>query len=214
MSRGTTPPTHYTILNLPCPPVPLRKTELKLAYHQALLKYHPDKSTSPKTCNSATVKRSVSGASAAKCPNGKGNWPQTYTIDQVTTAYKILADPVAKAEYDRALRLDGLGKKGGRLNLGTNNADEDDTIFRTGLEAFDLDEMEIEILSDFGNGGSRIWYHSCRCGADKGFSIREEDLEREAECGEVVVGCVGCSLWARVMFSVDDGRELEDEKEE
>lgn len=79
------------------------------------------------------------------------------------------------------------------------------------MEVFDLDDMEIGSGSasgtgiDDSNGGA--WYHSCRCGEERGFLVLEEDLEREAERGEVVVGCRGCSLWARVVFAVDEGGE-------
>jgi len=213
VSKGNTAPTYYTILNLPNPPVPLRKSELRAAYRRALLKHHPDKSvTSSSTSTGAGARGSTSYAAAATCPTGKGSWAQTYTIDQVTTAYKTLADPVARAEYDRALRLEGPGRIVGSLNWSGDNGDEDDAMFRTGLQELDLDDMEIEICSDLDHEGSRIWYHSCRCGSEKGFLIREEDMEREVERGEVVVGCVGCSLWARVLFAVDDGgEELEGE---
>jgi len=211
ISRGVTTPTHYTILNLPHPPIPLRKPELRAAYHRALLKHHPDKSVTSSSTSSTGAEARGSTSCAATCPTGKGSWAQTYTIDQVTTAYKTLADPVARAEYDRALRLEGLGKIVGSLNWG-GDGDEDNAMFRTGLQELDLDDMEVEICYDLDHEVSRMWYHSCRCGAEKGFLIHEEDMEREVERGEVVIGCVGCSLWARVMFAVDDGgEELEDE---
>jgi diphthamide biosynthesis protein 4 len=86
-------------------------------------------------------------------------------------------------------------------------------MFRTGLEVLDLEDMETETHSALGNeGGSKIWYHSCRCGEEKGFLIREEDLARDVERGEVVIGCVGCSLWARVTFAVDDDSEEADDE--
>jgi len=52
------------------------------------------------------------------------------------------------------------------------------------------------------------WYRGCRCGRERGYMVSEGDLEeavgngeRKGE-GEVVVGCVGCSLWVRVTFAV------------
>jgi diphthamide biosynthesis protein 4 len=76
------------------------------------------------------------------------------------------------------------------------------------LEIFDLDDMEVETTRQQGHGietaETTVWYRGCRCGDEKGFLVREEDLEREAERGEVMVGCRGCSLWAKVMFAVDE----------
>lgn len=58
-----------------------------------------------------------------------------------------------------------------------------------------------------GNGNEDIveWIRPCRCGAEKGFSITEEELEGAVERGEkeVLVGCEGCSLWVRVGFEVE-----------
>ncbi|PGH35950.1 hypothetical protein GX50_01275 [[Emmonsia] crescens] len=244
-----TSPTHYSILNIPYPPPhPLLKPDVKLAYHRALLKHHPDKSLAasssnpakpPTTTNTSTststrTNSSSSGTNsnspcindgdtipassiAAESPAPSDTYkdilpppiapPLGYTIDQITKAYKVLSDPVARAEYDRSLRL--LGINGSRH--GNGHGDDEGTPFRTGMEVFDLDDMEIGSGSasgtgiDDSNGGA--WYHSCRCGEERGFLVLEEDLEREAERGEVVVGCRGCSLWARVVFAVDEGGE-------
>ncbi|KAF2441024.1 hypothetical protein P171DRAFT_488598 [Karstenula rhodostoma CBS 690.94] len=51
------------------------------------------------------------------------------------------------------------------------------------------------------------WTRPCRCGAEKGFGISERELEDAEARGEreVLVGCVGCSLWVRVGFEVEDG---------
>jgi diphthamide biosynthesis protein 4 len=48
------------------------------------------------------------------------------------------------------------------------------------------------------------WTRPCRCGADTGFRITEEELEEASRRGEkeVLVGCEGCSLWVRVGFEV------------
>ncbi|KKZ67528.1 hypothetical protein EMCG_06762 [[Emmonsia] crescens] len=241
-----TSPTHYSILNIPYPPPHLLlKPDVKLAYHRALLKHHPDKSlatsssnpaktpttttTNTSTSTSTRTNSSSSGTnSSSPCINDGDTIPASSiaaespappdthrdipppfnaTIDQITTAYKVLSDPVARAEYDRSLRL--LGINGSRHGHG--HGDDEGTPFRTGMEVFDLDDMEIGSGSasgtdiDDSNGGA--WYHSCRCGEERGFLVLEEDLEREAERGEVVVGCRGCSLWARVVFAVDEGGE-------
>lgn len=67
--------------------------------------------------------------------------------------------------------------------------------FRTGVETVDLDDFEFD--------ESRIvWYRSCRCGDERGFTIEETDLEEAAEDGELNVGCKGCSLWLKVLYGV------------
>ncbi|PGG96071.1 hypothetical protein GX51_08001 [Blastomyces parvus] len=238
----STTTTHYSILNIPYPPSHrLLKPDVKLAYHRALLKHHPDKShtaspnpAKPPTtsvafrtngtgtgCNSnsqnITVKETTSTSSVAtetSIPAGTAKVsPLSYTIDQITTAYKVLSDPVARAEYDRSLRL--LGINGNKHGYG--HGDDEGTSFRTGMEVFDLDDMQMAggaFGSDSGtnpsdNGSGGTWYHSCRCGEERGFVVLEEELEREAERGEVVVGCRGCSLWAKVVFAVDEDSEEE-----
>ena len=54
-----------------------------------------------------------------------------------------------------------------------------------------------------------IWYRGChRCGKGGMYVITEEELELNAEYGETITQCHGCSLWLRVNFAVvdeDDG---------
>ena len=131
---------------------------------------------------------------------GRGYFPQpsdstqqrTYTIDEITTAYKTLSDPHLRAEYDRSLRLD-------RAKIAERERTGD--VFHTGLEAVDLEDL----ACDEGDAENLVWYRGCRCGDERGFLVSEMDLEREVEQGEVVVGCRGCSLWLKVLFAVEDG---------
>ncbi|OAX80239.1 hypothetical protein ACJ72_05431 [Emergomyces africanus] len=240
----STPPNHYSILNIPYPPShPLLKQDVKLAYHRALLKHHPDKSGPRSSRNPAKTPPTSTGTrtnSTHKGTNSDSPWlndgetmatpniatealapapapapaeadktmqllpsepPLGYTIDQIATAYKILSDPVTRAEYDRSLRLSGINDS----RHGPGHGGDDGMHFRTGMEIFDLDDMEIGAGGDDSRDGA--WYHSCRCGEERGFLVLEEDLEREAERGEVVVGCRGCSLWATVVFAIDEGGE-------
>ena len=196
---------HYAVLGLPQRPATLRKADVKLAYHRALLKHHPDKSGASTPSDHQKSPKSMSNADSESLRN-------TYTVDEITAAYKVLSDPVARAEYDRSLRLSGSSS-----SLGTGEKDREEGSFRTGLEIFDLDDMHAEVSSlpqqqdgkeevRRGNADEgTIWYRSCRCGDEKGFLVREADLEREIERGEVMVGCRGCSLWAKVLFAVDEG---------
>lgn len=106
------------------------------------------------------------------------------TIDQITLAYKTLISPTLRTEYDRTQAF-----KAPTATLTSH----------PGLETVDLDDL----LHD---DQQNIWYRSCRCGKERAYIITEEELEMNAEEGEIVTGCQGCSLWLRVTFAVaDDG---------
>ncbi|QSZ29710.1 hypothetical protein DSL72_004227 [Monilinia vaccinii-corymbosi] len=110
-----------------------------------------------------------------------------YTIDQISVAFSHLSNPKLRAQYDKELRLQNRSINGAGQNEGE--------IFRTGVEVVDLDDLNVEEEDG-------IWYRSCRCGDNRGFLIREQDLEEVAEDGEISVGCKGCSLWLKVLFGV------------
>ncbi|KAE9381673.1 diphthamide biosynthesis protein-like protein 4 [Stipitochalara longipes BDJ] len=109
-----------------------------------------------------------------------------FSIDQISEAFSTLSDRKSRAEYDR-----GLKQKAAQHERGVKGRD----VFRTGIETVDLDDLETDEVHG-------IWYRSCRCGDDRGFLIKESDLEEAAEDGEISVGCRGCSLWLRVLFGV------------
>lgn len=181
--RGPKFPDYYETLDLPFPIPSLTPQQLKLAYHKALLKHHPDK---------AAINPDIPSAqSTSTQPTAQKTRP--YTIDQITTAYKTLSNCALRKSYDSTLReVRTEHKKTGA--------------FHTGLEPVDLEDFECEEW----DGGS-LWYRACRCGEERGFVVREEDLEDEVEAGEVVVGCRGCSLWVKVLFAVqDDGPSIHD----
>ncbi|OJJ79191.1 uncharacterized protein ASPGLDRAFT_94220, partial [Aspergillus glaucus CBS 516.65] len=175
---------YYTILNLPfTSSATLTKQQLKLAYHRALLRHHPDKTNAKED------------HLAQQTPDRDSDTQPTnaYTIDQITTAYKTLSSPSLRSEYDRALRLD-------RAKI--VEREKNGTVFHTGLEVVDLEDL---VEDDSDNNGEGVWYRGCRCGDERGFMVTEGDLEREVEGGEVVVGCRGCSLYMKVLFAVEDG---------
>ena len=162
---------HYKILGLPSPFADDRDVtphEIKLAYRQALLHYHPDKSPIQ-----------LLDKVQPEAPD--------YTVDQIAIAYQTLIDPKRRSEYDRLVRL-GSARKGLRTDQS-----------HPGLEIVDLDDLAFD-------DEQNKWYRSCRCGNEKGYLISEEELERDAEHGEVIIGCGGCSIWLKVIFAVaEDG---------
>ena len=106
-----------------------------------------------------------------------------FTIDSIALAYKILSSPALKTEYD--------------LGLQTARPKDYDKVFRTGLDTVDLDDLIYD-------EGKEIWTRGCRCGDDRGFVVTEGELEVNAEDGELIIGCRGCSLWLRVLFGVEE----------
>ncbi|CAG7922725.1 unnamed protein product [Penicillium olsonii] len=186
MTKTTPSVDFYEILSLPfaaSTSTAPSKQQIKLAYHKALLKHHPDKA-------GGIAKDTALKSTAVPSTNANGGSSGPYTIDQITTAYKTISDPVLRAEYDRTLRLD-------RLKVAEREKTAD--VFHTGLEVVDLEDL----ACDEGAGGD-VWYRGCRCGDERGFSVTEDDLEREAEHGELVIGCRGCSLWLKILFAVED----------
>ncbi|KAH9844527.1 diphthamide biosynthesis protein-like protein 4 [Teratosphaeria destructans] len=115
--------------------------------------------------------------------------PRILTVDTITLAYKTLSTPSSRSAYDREL-LQRLA-----VETGTSNAGR---VHRTGLETVDLDSLDFD-------DETGIWSRSCRCGDGNGFIVTEAELEKNAEEGELTVGCKGCSLWLKVLFGVDEG---------
>ena len=109
------------------------------------------------------------------------------SIDEITNAYKVLSDPASRTKYDRELRLqrpddDGAGTVSTR---------------HTGMETVDLEELDFD-------EDRECWTRPCRCGNQPAFVITEAELGKNADYGELVTGCKGCSLWLKVLFSVAD----------
>jgi diphthamide biosynthesis protein 4 len=190
MSKPTTTtskktPNYYTTLSLSArrhDPT-LTPAEVKAAYKRALLQHHPDKK------------------STSSPPQSRNN----ITIDSIALAYKILSSPSLKAEYDSHLQQNSRSHNNKPNNNNANpdsdsEDEESDIIFRTGLETVDLDDLE---FVEDSKADEETWTRSCRCGDDGGFVVTEKELEANAEDGEVIVGCRGCSLWLRVLFGVE-----------
>ncbi|KAL2072538.1 hypothetical protein VTL71DRAFT_11881 [Oculimacula yallundae] len=123
-------------------------------------------------------------SSANKALNTKTT---TFSIDQISEAFNTLSDPKSRAKYDQELKLQNANAIHGGVT--------GKQVFRTGIETVDLDDLEVDEVQG-------IWYRNCRCGDERGFLIKESDLEEAAEDGEISVGCRGCSLWLKVLFGV------------
>lgn len=170
--------THYQVLDLPWNfgvDSDLSTQHVKAAYRRALFQHHPDKT--------GALSDSKHDLDVGKSSDNKA----TYTIDQITEAYATLSIPKLRAEYDRVLKLRARPTKG--------TGQGDDEIFRSGLEIVDLDDLGYDEMG-------KVWFKSCRCGDERGFQIREADLEEASDTGELHVGCRGCSLWLKTLFGV------------
>jgi diphthamide biosynthesis protein 4 len=106
-----------------------------------------------------------------------------YSIDEIVNAYETLVDQEKRAEYNETLDK-GTGK--GNVS-GTH----------IGVEVFDLEDLKYD-------EGKNTWSRSCRCGDEHGYILTEQDLEKESQQGEIYVGCRGCSLFIKVLFSLEE----------
>ncbi|OTB08746.1 hypothetical protein M426DRAFT_316764 [Hypoxylon sp. CI-4A] len=175
-----------------------QKKIVKQAYHRALLKYHPDKTANKKDAQDEKTSSSSSSPSSSKPkakakstsdPQPKEGSPQPrihYTVDQIQHAYTILSDTRQRTEYNRTLKAP------------SSRAPE----FQTGVETVDLDDLAFDERTG-------VYYRSCRCGNKRGYAFTEENLEEFEEDGVLMVECLDCSLWIRVLFAAAE--ESEDE---
>ncbi|EXJ71058.1 uncharacterized protein A1O5_06051 [Cladophialophora psammophila CBS 110553] len=173
--------THYDVLHLSCRPEQSRhlsKDDVKAAYRRALLIHHPDKA--PGTTKDASLKRLRNSGASTPIP--------IYSIDDIVVAYEVLSDSAKRAEYDRTLdRGVNFGWKGEGDEKGTH----------IGVEVYDLEDLKYDEVQT-------VWSKSCRCGDDQGYIVTDSDLEKEAQQGEVYVGCRGCSLFVKVLFALEE----------
>ncbi|EGO53662.1 hypothetical protein NEUTE1DRAFT_74476, partial [Neurospora tetrasperma FGSC 2508] len=196
-------PTLYEILSLSPTTSDLTPAIIKQAYRRALLTHHPDKSSSSSS-SSAFSSSSTSNGYSNSHPNShpppKTKKPISYTIDQISLAYTTLSSPTLRTQYDASLRrLAASSRTHPTTTLGKGNVVED---FQTGIDTIDLDDM-VFVPSYSNNGKEKdTWYRPCRCGNERGFALTEEDLEENADLGEVLVQCADCTIWLRVCYVV------------
>ena len=130
------------------------------------------------------IKRAYHRALLRNHPDKATSSSGIFTIDQITTALSVLSSPKSRAAYDTALRVSRPA-----------GASVRDATFQTGVENVDLDDLDFDEQEG-------CWYRSCRCGNDRGYLFYEADLEEVGDEGELIVGCLDCSLWLRVHFAV------------
>ena len=190
------PLNYYQVLNLPSSSTlspsysSIRASDIKVAYRSALLFHHPDKTTPATTIEP----RPEQLLRHRPLNSSTTSLPKKYTIDDITLAYKVLSNSSTRSDHDRELRLSA--SQPSPLSLGEDTQKVSKEQY-TGIEAVDLDDLGYD-------EGEGMWYRSCRCGDERGFRFTEGDLEAEAERGDVVIGCQGCSLWIRVEFGVEE----------
>lgn len=190
---------------------PTQAKAVKQAYRRALLKHHPDKNQQAKLQSDANNNQNASSQKSET----------HYTVDQITHAYTVLSDSKKRREYVRSLQTQTRtfstktttssspsfsssppGRRAttsGTTHHHHHQQQQQQASFRTGVETVDLDDLGFDERRG-------VYYRSCRCGSARGYCFRELDLEEVGEDGELMVECVGCSLWLRVLFE-----ELEDD---
>ncbi|KAL5428893.1 hypothetical protein PMIN04_000504 [Paraphaeosphaeria minitans] len=207
------PKNPYTTLGLPTPHPPALPGPdvLRKAYKTALLAAHPDKIAT------------AGGAAAAV----------GISVDDVKEALAVFSDPGWRGVVGRLLEGEGDGEGDGE-GVRQGGADFVLGLEVLDLAEFEVGGLPFvrlgspegegeDVLVGEGSGGDEQaqaqaqaqahaeaemeWTRPCRCGADKGFRIRERELVDAEGRGErdVLVGCEGCSLWVRVEFDVEEG---------
>ncbi|KAI1114367.1 hypothetical protein F5Y14DRAFT_174886 [Nemania sp. NC0429] len=224
ISRTSAEPTLYEILSLP--PQRLegqassaQQKAIKQAYHKALLKHHPDKNPrDPLTTTTTTPPqpKSRSGKSTTT-PSSSSSVPKsllTYTVDQIQHAYNVLSDAQQRRDYDRQLLLTTSSSSLFASSSSSSSPSTHPTAqqrhsvstrFHTGVETVDLDDLGYDERTG-------VYFGSCRCGNERGFQFTEEQLEEYEDDLVLMVQCLDCSLWMRVLF--DAAEESEDEQQQ
>ncbi|KAI1398536.1 hypothetical protein F4819DRAFT_26157 [Hypoxylon fuscum] len=197
ISKTSAEPTLYDILSLT--PKHLERQAsmtqqqkmVKQAYRRALLKHHPDKAANSKDDGASSPSPSSpapksSGSKSTK----KESQPQPrifYTVDQIQHAYSILSDHKQRSEYNRSLQTQSRGQSSSLS-------------FQTGVETVDLDDLGFDERTG-------VYHRSCRCGNARGYAFTEENLEEFEDDGVLMVECLDCSLWIRVLFAAAEDED-------
>ncbi|KAI1661509.1 hypothetical protein F4813DRAFT_231625 [Daldinia decipiens] len=203
ISNTSAEPTLYDILSLTPKHlegqagISQQQKIVKQAYHRALLKHHPDKSAggnTPQGSRTSTPTPSTSTSTSTSKPGPKQpSQPRiAYTVDQIQHAYAVLSDRKQRTDYDRALRTAPSQRHSHQSTSSSS--------FQTGVETVDLDDLAFDERTG-------LYYRACRCGNARGYAFTEDNLEEFEDDGVLMVECLDCSLWIRVLFAAadDDG---------
>lgn len=101
-----------------------------------------------------------------------------FTVQQIHEAFLILSDPEKKRQHDK--RLDTVLVQTGEI-----------------VNLADLEEHEDQTSGQF------YWTKPCRCGAVHGYHLSEQELVDNGNSEEIAVQCSGCSIWIKVLYSVE-----------
>ncbi|KAI1083152.1 hypothetical protein F5B20DRAFT_448324 [Whalleya microplaca] len=237
-SRTSAEPTLYEILALTPKhlegvggPAQQQKA-VKQAYRRALLHHHPDKthahtqnnnnnnnnnkknnnsksseekasspSSSSSTASPSTSTSTTSPSTTTARPPPKPQRPSHhYTIDQIQHAYAILSSPPQRAAYDRHLRT--------RHHPSSHHNPHDERFAaHAGVETLDLDDAGFDERTG-------VYFRACRCGNARGYAFTEDDLGAFEDEGVLMVECVDCSLWVRVLFAAAAAAADDDDDDE
>ncbi|KAF3061456.1 Diphthamide biosynthesis protein 4 [Daldinia childiae] len=201
ISNTSAEPTLYDILSLTPKHlegqagIAQQQKIVKQAYHRALLKHHPDKSASGNTPQGSRTSTPTHSTSTSSKPGPKQtSQPRiTYTVDQIQYAYAVLSDRKQRTDYDRALRTAPSQR----------HSQSASSSFQTGVETVDLDDLAFDERTG-------VYYRSCRCGNARGYAFTEDNLEEFEDDGVLMVECLDCSLWIRVLFAAAEDDEDDD----
>jgi diphthamide biosynthesis protein 4 len=174
----------YAILSLPHTAA---LPEIKRAYRQTLLLFHPDKASqnfSP-TLNGSTSSIPTQSASL------------TLDIALIKEAYTTLSTPHLRAQYDQKL----LRTRPGCVRRNPASGPRPAQV--VSLEEFAA-SADTNVESGVGAGGTEgdySWSHTCRCGGM--YKISLDDMEQ----GNHLVECTGCSevVWVGYELADDAG---------
>ena len=163
----------------------LTANDIKQAYRRALLRHHPDKADQSKESREVPKHDTFTPGVEYKAK---------FTVDQITTAFRTLSDPTARTQYDREVSLQ-------QRDASAHSGPLPQKYF-SGFDTVDLDDLSFDETSG-------CWYRSCRCGQERGFVVTETELEEDAQQGELVTGCRGCSLWLKVVFQSAEDESID-----
>lgn len=164
---------------------------VKKAYHRALLTHHPDKNQKQSSSSDDGSSSSTKPAESKKSP------PKiTYTVDQIQEAYTTLSDTRKRKDYNRSLLLSSSSSSSSssRQQTTQNFTFSTTRSFQTGLEVVDLDDVDYDDRKG-------LYFRACRCGNPRGYRFKEHNLEENEDEGVLMVECLDCSLWLKVLFT-------------